>query len=122
MHGYPSPYQTYFPVIMPFNSPVNRFSYPPVDVTIFTHSVQSFRLLMEQGNVLLNRLNDASFARKLMDAAQKGQQREVDNLVKSIGLKVPVTTRYTPSGVTFSLSLSAVNCCVLTLSLKWGRI
>lgn len=76
---------------------------------------------MEQGNILLHRLSNTSFAAKIMKAAQQGKQEEVNQLVKSLGLKVPVTTHYTPSGVIFTLSTTTpFNCCTLTYSMKWG--
>lgn len=119
---YPPPpiYQGYY-----INQPISR-AYPPVDVKIFSKSVASFRLLMEQGSILLDRLADVGFARKMMSAAQQGKQVEVDQLIHSIGLKVPVHTKYTPSGVQFELSTnpetgSLFSCCTLSVSLKWGR-
>jgi hypothetical protein len=81
---------------------------------------------MEKGSILLDRLADVGFARKMMSAAQQGKQVEVDQLIHSIGLKVPVHTKYTPSGVQFELSTnpetgSLFSCCTLSVSLKWGR-
>jgi hypothetical protein len=105
------------------NHPLPRV-YPPVDVKIFSQSVKSFRLLMEQGSILLDRLGDAGFAQKMMAAAQQGKKVEVDHLIHSIGLKVPVNTKYTPTGVNFELTTQAnqntpFSCCSLTISLKW---
>jgi len=110
----------------PVYPPVNR-QYPPVDPKIFSQSVKSFRLLMDQGSRLLNRLGDQNFDIKIMSAAQQGNKSEVDNLIKSIGLKVPVNITYTPSGITFELTTKPeagnpqANCCSLTVHLKWGR-
>ncbi|MFF2449525.1 hypothetical protein ACFVSW_21005 [Neobacillus sp. NPDC058068] len=101
-------------------------TYPPVDTKIFASSVKSFRLLMEQGSILLDRLGNLAFAHKMMTAAQQGKNAEVDRMIKSIGLKVPVTTQFSPTGVNFILSTDpsqnqSVNCCSLTISMKWGR-
>lgn len=110
--------------LCPFSSPHFRHPYPPVDTKIFSHSVKSFRLLMEQGSILLDRLSNTSFAAKIMTAAQQGNKAQVDRLIHSVGLKVPITTHYTPSGVIFTLttpaSQHAANCCTLTVSMKWG--
>jgi hypothetical protein len=100
-------------------------TYPPVDTKIFASSVKSFRLLMEQGSILLDRLGNLAFAHKMMTAAQQGKNAEVDRMIKSIGLKVPVTTKFTPTGVNFILSTDtsqnhSVNCCSLTIAMKWG--
>ncbi|MDQ6595900.1 hypothetical protein [Bacillus salipaludis] len=80
---------------------------------------------MEQGSILLDRLGDPGFARKMMTVAQQGKKAEVDQLIHSIGLKVPVITKFTPSGVIFELSTQAtqqapMSCCTLSVSMKWG--
>nr|WP_263323338.1 hypothetical protein [Neobacillus sp. Marseille-Q6967] len=100
--------------------------YPPVDVKTFSQSIKTYRFLMDQGSILLDRLGDEDFDVKLMDAAQKGNKAEVDRLMKTLGLKVPVTTKYTPTGVTFELSSqpepsAALSCCTLTIHMKWGK-
>ena len=100
-------------------------SYPPVNTKIFEESVKTYRLLMEQGSILLDRLGNAPFAGKVMAAAQQGKNAEVDRLIKTIGLKVPVIVKFTPTGVTFTLSTHGtqhdpINCCTLTIAMKWG--
>ncbi|WP_413303185.1 hypothetical protein AA0X95_25570 [Bacillus sp. 1P10SD] len=100
-------------------------SYPPVDTKIFVKSVKSFRLLMEQGSILLDRLSDPGFDYKIMSAAQQGKHSEVDAMIKSIGLKVPVITQFTPSGINFILTTHAdqahpTSCCTLSVAMKWG--
>jgi hypothetical protein len=114
-------YPNYYPN---YHQPYRQ--YPQVDVETFTKSIKTYRLLMDQGSILLDRLGDAGFDVKLMSAAQQGDQAEVDRLIKSIGLKVPVKTTYTPTGVTFELkhqtdTSSPINCCTLTVNLKWGN-
>lgn len=116
------PIPTYPPNIV---NPHYLRSYPPVDTKIFTSSVKSFRLLMEQGSKLLDRLGDPGFDRKIMSAAQQGKHTEVDAMIRSIGLKVPVITKFTPSGITFTLTTqpdqaNPMSCCTLTVAMKWG--
>ncbi|QKY68410.1 hypothetical protein [Lentibacillus sp. CBA3610] len=112
------------------NAVYNHFpparQYPPVDTEILTQSIHEFQILIRQEEILLERLNDTEFARLLMQAAQHGNQSEVDRLIYSIeGLYVPVQTTYTPSGVIFDLESPAAsqgaNCCTLTMTLKWGN-
>lgn len=117
MYNYPDCYLIY--------SHLPRYPYPPVDTKIFEKSVKSIQLLMKQGSILLDRLGDVLFAANIMSAAQQGKQAQVDELIKSIGLKVPVSTHYTPSGVIFTLTTAAspnapASCCTLTVSMKWG--
>jgi hypothetical protein len=100
--------------------------YPPVNIEIFSKSIKSFRLLMEQGSILLDRLGDADFDQKIMEAAQQGNKAEVDRLIQSIGLKVPVNTKFSPTGVTFELTANPdpnnpANCCTLSVNMKWGN-
>lgn len=115
-----SPYPPYM-----INYPIPR-TYPAVDTKIFAGSVKSFRLLMEQGSILLDRLGDVAFAKKIMSAAQQGKNAEVDQLIKSIGLKVPVVTKFNPTGVNFILTTQTTqqqptSCCTLTVAMKWGQ-
>ncbi|PAE41306.1 hypothetical protein CHI06_13395 [Bacillus sp. 7884-1] len=105
--------------------PVTR-QYPQVDVNIFTKSIKSYRLLMDQGSILLDRLGDEDFDVKLMTFAQQGNKTEVDKLIKTIGLKVPVETKYTPTGITFELTAhpdpsSPMSCCTLSVHMRWGN-
>ncbi|MEH6995098.1 hypothetical protein V7075_20710 [Neobacillus drentensis] len=100
--------------------------YPQVDVNIFAKSIKSYRLLMDQGSILLDRLGDEDFDVKLMAFAQQGNKTEVDKLIKTIGLKVPVETKYTPTGITFELTAhpdpsSPMSCCTLSVHMKWGN-
>jgi hypothetical protein len=126
MYYYHYPYPLHpQPPVYPHYYPMAR-QYPPVDVKVFTKSIKSYRLLMDQGSILLDRLGDPDFDVKLMSAAQKGNKAEVDNLIKTIGLKVPVETKYTPTGVTFELATqpepgSQMSCCTLSVHLKWGN-
>ena len=128
MYNNPFQYQVFPPIpVYPLYAmyPQTPRTYPPVDIKIFSQSVHSFRLLMEQGSILLDRLGDAGFAHKMMAAAQQGKKVEVDSLIKSIGLKVPVITKYTPTGVNFVLTTQTgqthpVSCCTLTVAMKWG--
>ncbi|QIZ06687.1 hypothetical protein HFZ78_08175 [Priestia megaterium] len=134
MYYYPYQYQIYpplpvYPPQMGYQyqyqyQPIPR-SYPPVDVKIFENSVKTFRLLMDQGSILLDRLGDLGFAQKMMSAAQQGKKADVDRLISTVGLKVPVITTFTPSGVIFELTTQPnqnkpASCCTLKVSMKWG--
>lgn len=101
-------------------------TYPPVNLNILKDSVHTFPLLMEQGRILLNHLSNDTFARRVMRAAQEGKHGEVNRLLHSIGLKVPVDTRFSPTGVRFELIAppkpnTLESCCSLTFGIQWGR-
>jgi len=127
MYGNPLFNPIYTPQIPAFILPdsLYRFPYPTVNPKIFAQSIRSFRLLMTQGNRLLDRLSDPGFANRVMEAAQQGKKRQVESLIKSLDLRVPVRTQYNPSGIIFILSSdqsqhSQADCCTLTIPLKWG--
>lgn len=98
-----------------------RPEYAPIDVTLFSSSVHTFQMLMQQGGILLERLRNPAFEKQLMGYAQQGKQREVDRLIQATGLQVPVKTSFTPSEVTFSLGDPASECCILTFAIRWGK-
>lgn len=115
----------YFP-IYPTNQAQFRFAYPTVSTKIFTQSLKNFTSLMHQGNRLLSHLSNPSFAHRLMEAAQQGKKAQVDSLVKSIGITVPVTTHFSPTGIVFTLHSRETldpfeNCCSLSFAIKWGH-
>ncbi|HLU23546.1 MAG TPA: hypothetical protein VKZ77_13860 [Bacillaceae bacterium] len=125
---YRYPIYSYFPVpqsviyypYLPYRE------YPPVDPTMLIESVNSYRVLLDQGRRLLDKLGDKTFSMKLMEAAQHGNQAEVDRLIHTIvGISVPIKVSYTPSGVIFTLESPALskgaNCCTLKITLKWGK-
>ncbi|MDR7076974.1 hypothetical protein J2Y03_001997 [Neobacillus niacini] len=124
-YHYPYPPQPRPPVYPNYHNPIPR-QYPQVDVNVFKKSIKTYRLLMDQGSILLDRLGDSDFDVKIMSAAQQGNTSEVDKLIKTIGLKVPVRTKYTPTGVTFELTAhvdpnAPANCCTLKVQLQWGN-
>lgn len=127
MYGHPSYYPPFpFLTIYPPHPANFRFAYPTADPKMFTHSVKAFSPLMEQGRILLNRLSNPSFAYRIMEAAQHGNKTQVEALVKSIGLTVPITTYFSPTGIIFTLHLrenhhAPENCCSLSFAIKWGR-
>ncbi|WP_147536059.1 hypothetical protein [Bacillus marasmi] len=128
MYGYSYYYYPTIPGYYGYYPPYPHYlrTYPPVDTKTFSSSVKNFRILMGQGSRLLDKLAEASFETKMMTAAQQGKQAEVDQLIKSIGLSVPVNTEYTPTGIKFILSTPVPpggfnSCCSLTVFMKWGQ-
>ncbi|RFU67854.1 hypothetical protein [Bacillus sp. V59.32b] len=98
-----------------------RSEYAPIDISLFSSSVHTFQLLMQQSRILLERLRDPAFEKQLMGFAQQGKQSEVDLLIRAIGLQVPVKTTFTPSEIIFSLRDSVSECCILTFAIRWGN-
>ena len=123
-------YPLYFPVYQHSHLPIfyPYFSlsreYPPIDTTIFSNSVKAFKNLLEQGELLIDKLADTDFSFKVMDAAQKGNKTEVDRLIASItGLTASVKVNYTPTGVQLDITAphegKEGDCCTLRIMMKW---
>jgi len=114
------------PTAFPHQFQTARQEYPPVDTSILTQSVEQYRILIQQSELLLDNLASQEFARILMEHAQTGNQAAVDQLISSVdGLFLSIHSSYTPTGVTFNLQSPAVNeganCCTLAITLTWGR-
>ncbi|MEY9095164.1 hypothetical protein [Paenibacillus sp. RC84] len=107
----------------PFPRLPENSGYPPVEPKQLISSAASLRKLLADGNVVLARLSDEPFARRLMTAAQAGRKQEVDRLMKSIAISSVLAARYTPSGLVMTVTPGDQDlaCCVLTMSLRWGQ-
>ncbi|KIL51806.1 hypothetical protein [Jeotgalibacillus soli] len=106
-----------------YQFPINRQQYPPVDVTTFEHSVKAFQVTVVEAGTLLKKFAEPQFAHRIMSAAQTGNHKEVDSLIKSIGISTPVTAKYTPDGIFLTIHAEAQGsqCCTLTMYLRWGK-
>lgn len=123
LYYFPAYLQNYPPNYAPQLSPARQ--YPPVDTKILSQSAKTFKTLLKQGELLIDKFADREFSHQMMDAAQKGEQTEVDRLIQSVeGVTVPVKVRYTPSGVQIDITApqegEGKDCCTLTITLKWG--
>ncbi|KAB8126205.1 hypothetical protein F9U64_20385 [Gracilibacillus oryzae] len=118
-HPYPC---NHYPMGHYFNHPAYHpfRQYPEVDTSIFEQSVVSFKEMNKQSAVILDKFAEHEYAQRLMKAAQSGNQSEVDNLIKSIGVSPSIKTKYTPSGILLTISEDNP-CCVLTMFLRWGN-
>lgn len=116
---YHSPYFYHRPPIHLARQP----QYPAVDPTTFSHSVLAFQKITTEAGIVLKKLGEPAFALKLMSAAQEGNHKEVDRLMKSTGVRTPVTASFTPTGILVTIHGDAQGsqCCTMTMFLKWGR-
>jgi|GEM_PF-599204 len=107
--------------IQAFHMPLNR-QFPQVDPTMFEQSAKSMQTLMKDASLVLNKLAESKdFATKVMYAAQQSNMKEVDELIKSTGIKSQVKTSFNPDGIHMNLSSSIgeAECCHLTIALRW---
>ncbi|MEQ6390906.1 hypothetical protein RZN22_16585 [Bacillaceae bacterium S4-13-58] len=99
-----------------------RPQFPEVDPTLFNESAIEMQKLLKDASVILDRLAQSkSFAQKVMSAAQESQQKEVERLIESTGVKSKVKTTFNPDGIHLLLSSSveAGECCKLSILLRW---
>ncbi|MDY0406106.1 hypothetical protein P5G51_012515 [Virgibacillus sp. 179-BFC.A HS] len=117
------PVYTYAPV--PYHGNVINPSYrqyPPVDVTLFSKSAESFHTLMNDANIIVRKLSTSkAFAKQVMEAAQAGNKERVRELIASTGVKEKVDVEYNPDQLRLSLThkVEQTDCCKLTLAFRW---
>ncbi len=104
--------------------PNYRYPYRPnnVDVTIFSESLGAYRQLLKDASNVLDHLADSkSFAAQVMGAAQVSNQKEVDRLIKSIGVKSDFEVSYNPDGIhlKFWAQAKGSECCKLDMAIRW---
>ena len=77
---------------------------------------------MGEARLLIDKIvSTPEFATELMDAAQLSNQKRVEELIASTGVKVKVETTYTPSGIQIEFDNSELGggCCKLEIGLLW---
>ncbi|WP_123041802.1 hypothetical protein [Cohnella candidum] len=111
-------YQPYPYYLYPIDRP-----YPTVDISMFQQSVTAYQQTLREAGTILNKLAEPQFARLLMSAAQAGNRKEVDRIIRTIGTRTPIETQYTPTGLSLTLHAQPadLSCCTLTMYLRWGR-
>ena len=100
----------------------SQYQYPPVDTEKLHESAEKFQELMNQADLLIDKLSsDQVFAKDLMSSAQEANESKVNELIKSTGITIDVKTTFTPTGIQIILdnSDSGGGCCNLLIGLKW---
>ncbi|WP_262176832.1 hypothetical protein [Saccharococcus sp. Marseille-Q5394] len=127
-YGFNSRQQAFMPVhpgymAMPTPAPQDgRSPFPPVNTRKLNESAKRFKQVMNEANLFIGTLTASDdFARRLMDAAQRSDQKEVERLVRSTGVTIKYNLSYTPSGIRidFSNSDAQNSCCTLRMALGW---
>ena len=127
-YGYHSQQLAFVPVppgyiAMPTPPPQNGgVKYPQVDTRRFNRSAIRFKEVMTQANLFIGSLTASDdFSRRLMSAAQRSDQQEVERLVRSTGVTIKYELKYTPDGlrIDFSNNDAQNSCCTLRMALNW---
>jgi hypothetical protein len=99
-----------------------RTNYPEVDPTQVTESAGAFQGLMADAHIIIEKFaTSKQFASQVMDYAQKGNQKEVQKLIQSTGIKNPVEITFNPDSINFTFIAKSkdVDCCKLVMALHW---
>ncbi|CAG9621006.1 glucose-1-phosphate adenylyltransferase family protein [Sutcliffiella rhizosphaerae] len=116
-NGYMPAYYPSYPIVY-YQRP-----YPPVDATFFSESASAMQSLMKEASIILQKLSDSKvFASEVMSAAQEGNKKKVDQLIKSTGVHAGIHVDFTPDGIRLTMSSQAegTQCCHLTIELRWN--
>ncbi|NCU18397.1 hypothetical protein [Pallidibacillus pasinlerensis] len=118
-YQYVWPYTNYY---SPYNFYPGRQNFPPVDTAGFEKSARQFQALTKEVTLFINHIiSSTEFAYAVMDAAQKSDQAKVEQLIKSTGISIKYTVRFTPSAIQieFNNSTEEISCCSMLVGLRW---
>jgi hypothetical protein len=96
---------------------------PPVDTKMFIKSAKCIQNLMNSANVIVDKFaSSPQYCVDIMTAAQYSNQKEVEKLIHSLGLKDEPVVKYTPDGITIDFDTSENNydVCHMSLKIRWG--
>ncbi|MCU9612378.1 hypothetical protein OEV98_02225 [Caldibacillus lycopersici] len=96
--------------------------FPPVNIQQLDQSARKFQALIKEADLFINKIiSSSSFARELMNAAQLSDKKKVEELIKSVGISIKVSTNFTPTGIHITLDNRDMpgRCCELVIALNW---
>ncbi|WP_373895753.1 hypothetical protein [Virgibacillus sp. CBA3643] len=99
--------------------------YPAVDPELFQKSANETKKLMNDANVILDKLGESKeFNAQLMEAAQVSDQEEVNRLIHSLDIATEVDASFNPDNLRLEFRSQApdtgLQCCRLLIALRWG--
>ncbi|MDN4608497.1 hypothetical protein [Sporosarcina highlanderae] len=84
--------------------PSKSTSYPPVNTTRFTNSAKHSLELFKQAELLVRKISESeTFANELMTAAQRSDQKKVDEMSASVGITAKFEAKFIPEGFRIEL-------------------
>jgi len=100
----------------------NQPQYPAVDSNLLYQSANVSQKLMADASKVLNTFaSSRDFGRKVMEYAQRSDNEEVNQLIKSLGIESDVKVQFNPDGLRleFKSKAQGLDCCVLYIALRW---
>jgi hypothetical protein len=112
-----------WPSVNPYHA-LHRYppAYPPVEPQQFMDSADKTKPLLDDAKLIMDQVsNSREYATKLMDAAQKSNMNEVNQLIKGTGVQSTPGIKFNPDGFTldFSNQTANIDCCHLQVILRW---
>ncbi|SES64699.1 hypothetical protein SAMN05421676_10154 [Salinibacillus kushneri] len=101
---------------------IRQDPFPEVDTDLFTESAQTFQVLMQDAEKIIEKIaNSKDFAFHVMDAAQKSEHDKVKNLINSLDISHQAEVDYNPDNIRITLLAQTQNmdCCKLIMALHW---
>jgi hypothetical protein len=126
VYSYPNvPYRTnyYYSTSQPYGYNQVR-NYPEVNPDMLMKSAEKMRVLVHDATLLLNKISiSKTFSIDLMAAAQQSNNKKVEEMIRSTGVKNTPSIAYTPDGLKlkFSGNVENVDCCHLGIDLRWTK-
>ncbi|HWL23594.1 MAG TPA: hypothetical protein VNR38_07575 [Ureibacillus sp.] len=99
-----------------------RSGLPQVDSTFLNESAKESQKLMREASKLVDLFaTSKDFSTKVMDAAQRSNNVEVQRLIQSNGITSKVGVYFNPDGIRleFSSKVKQRDCCQLLVVLRW---
>lgn len=96
--------------------------FPDVNATLFRASAEKAIALMKDANLVMTQITTSnSLSNDLMAAAQQSQQKEVERLIQSTGIKKKPKITYNPDGLTMNYVdyVGDKECCHIITQLRW---
>lgn len=100
----------------------NQRQMSPVNPALFMTSAKHMKIIMKDASILLDKMSDSrKFSLDLMAAAQVSNKEKVNQMLKGTGIQTMPEVTYTPDGMklNFLSYVEDMNCCQLSLSLRW---
>ncbi|MGX9290591.1 inner spore coat protein [Bacillus sp. A015] len=98
--------------------PRTPMTFPPVDAHPFQRSAKESARLVADASLITQQISSSlSFAKRMMEAAERADTTSVIRMLKQIGVKSNIDIRFSPEGIRIYLSMTSSR---LFLLLQWG--
>ncbi len=100
----------------------SRPQYPTVDTSLLNQSANATKKLMNDANIVIDKLAvSQEYRKEVMQAAQMSDHEKVRSLMHSTGITSDVEIHFNPDGLRliFKSQIDGQDCCKLRIALRW---